>query len=129
MIPQIPDDYPGATVLRVIGWSLIASMVIANLLCLLPLLQSRRDLPRGLRLLNVCAIASTGFALLILTPIMILLALDGFGSQGWAVTALWVWHILLILSSIRRIRPVLMKRHNKPRRDNPCQPPCFDDFL
>jgi hypothetical protein len=42
--------------------------------------------------------------LLILTPIMILLALDGFGSQGWLATALWGWHIVLILFSIRRIR-------------------------
>ena len=104
MIPQIPDDYPGATVLRVIGWSLISGIVIANLLCLLSLIQSRRVLSRGSRLLNVGAITSTGFALLILTPIMILLALDGFGSQGWLVTALWVWHILLILFSIRRMR-------------------------
>ena len=104
MIPQIPDDYSGAIVLRVIGWSLISGMAIANLLCLLSFIQSRTDLSRGPRSLNVGAIASTGFALLILTPIMILLALDGFGSQGWLVTALWVWHILLILFSIRRIR-------------------------
>ena len=104
MIPQIPDDYPGATVLRVIGWSLISGMIIANLLCLFSSIPSRGYLSRGRRLLNVGAIASTGFALLILTPIMILLALDGFGSQGWLATALWVWHIVLILFSIRRIR-------------------------
>jgi Na+-transporting NADH:ubiquinone oxidoreductase subunit NqrC len=104
MIPQIPDDYPGAIVLRVIGWSLISSMVIANLLCLLSFIQSQRDFSLGPRILNIGAITSTGFALLILTPIMILLALDGFGSQGSLVTALWVWHILLMLFSIRRIR-------------------------
>ena len=90
--------------LRVIGWSLISVMIIANLLCLFSSIPSRGYLSRGRRLLNVGAIASTGFALLILTPIMILLALDGFGSQGWLATALWGWHIVLILFSIRRIR-------------------------
>ena len=104
MIPQIPDDYPGSTVLRVIGWSLISGMVIANLLCLFSSIPSRGYLSRSSRLLNIGAIASTGFALLILSPIIILLALDDFGFQGWLATALWLWHIVLMLFSIRRIR-------------------------
>lgn len=102
MIPHIPDDYPGATGLRVIGWSLISGMIIANLLCLLCLVRSGRASPRRRHFLPVVAVAASGFVLLILTPIMILLVLDGFGSQGQLVAALWGWYILLIVVAMRK---------------------------